>query len=276
MLRIHVGCLPADTKTSSLLDYFTSFGNVINVDVKYNDLYFCTGSATVTCQDMHTYSSIMNYNGHVFEGRKIYCSEFMTGKQLKEKTDTLRSRRVFVSNISFDLTNEELKWWMEHFGEVESAYRIVSVSNVKMPYGYVAFKYQGDAERAVATKYYNVRDRRMKISKFNVSDKEKQEPLKKTKISPKNVSKVSKISEGNRGPKFPAFQKNQVCKTKIDREDQALQEANRRVLDPFSKPTQSSYHKGPSQLSEKVGFHYRFNLAEDVCPYMNLKYKQLE
>ena len=172
-LTIHLGCLPITAQEYQLFQYFSQFGCITHVIIRRSISGQATGIGTVDCGDEATYSGILYHQDHIFQGRKIFCTKLFKGRQLKEKREELEARRLFISNIAYNATDQQIFEAMSYFGPVQNAYRIVKSDQVRQAFGFVTFQDEVSAKRAAEAGFIYLKDRKMKISSFKKPNSEK-------------------------------------------------------------------------------------------------------
>jgi RNA recognition motif-containing protein len=173
MYKIHLGCLPASCTREQLLSYFSEFGRIRDAKVTRKSKSLCSGDGWLICHDYTTYEQLLKIKNFEFAGRTIFCEPMLTGEQLLEKNRLLSLRRIFVSNLPPHLQDHQIFEVFTEFGEVQNAYRIVSLRNEKRPFGFVTFMQQSSAVQAVQTGKIYFEQRPIYISDFK---KHKPEP----------------------------------------------------------------------------------------------------
>lgn len=166
MYKIHLGCLPASSTRDQLLSYFSQFGRFRDAKITRKSKSLCSGDGWLICDDKNTYDRILKIKNFEFGGRTIFCEPMLTGEQLQEKNKSLSLRRIFVSNLPATLQDHQIFELFSVFGDVQNAYRIVSLKNEKRPFGFVTFLEQSSAVHAVQTGKIYFDQRPIYISDF--------------------------------------------------------------------------------------------------------------
>ena len=99
---------------------------------------FCKGFGHVEFFDEASQKLVLKQSFEL-QGRPLFMEPFYEGGRLAQKKKAFLARRIFVSNLSSSVSDEELVQIFSKFGEVETAYRIVSSKNQKRPFGFVLF-----------------------------------------------------------------------------------------------------------------------------------------
>lgn len=137
-VKLYLGSLPANCTDQMLLEYFFRFGRVLAAIVRRKN-GFCTGFGTLVVADTQTAQNILGVPEHFIQGRSIFVQNFLQGKSLSEQRRSINERRVHLKNINYSITDQNLVELFSQFGQVESAYRIVTTRGERRKYGYVSF-----------------------------------------------------------------------------------------------------------------------------------------
>ena len=129
MYKIHLGCLPASCSREQLLSYFGQFGRFRDAKVTRKSKALCSGDGWLICEDLASYDRVLKIKNFEFAGRTIFCEPMLTGEQLQEKNRLLSLRRIFVSNLPPHMEDHQIFEVFSQFGEVQNAYRIISLNN---------------------------------------------------------------------------------------------------------------------------------------------------
>ena len=195
--KIFIGCLPGIANEQNLIEYFSKFGEVINVDVKYNKhtKKICSGFAAITVYE-NTEKLILAKKDHIFFNRYIDCKKYIKGKKLEKKKKEFEKRRIFVRNIPRKFTDGQLKEFFTKFGAVERAFVIRNSKKIGKKqnlYGFVIFQDEKSAKEAL--QYEIIEDDKLGM-KLNLSKFEKNGKKKKSKKS-KKKNENSQVYEKN-------------------------------------------------------------------------------
>lgn len=106
--RIFVGGLPKTTTKEAVESYFSQYGRVASIKMKYDSEGNLKGFAFVTFEDKLTAEVACSAKCHKFEGKAIDC-RLADSEQPVDPHD-----KVFVGGLPKDTTEEEI---MEHFSE---------------------------------------------------------------------------------------------------------------------------------------------------------------
>lgn len=156
--KLHIGSLPASSKEESLHEYFSKFGPVTEVVISRNRKGFCRGHGSVTMEKVSDSMKILEIgeNNHQIQGRFIFIKAFMEGSELEQSQELISKRRIYLSNISLKISDEQLSQCLKIFGPLENAYRVVSLSGKKRKYGFASFSTEEGALRCLSAGKINI------------------------------------------------------------------------------------------------------------------------
>lgn len=127
--KIYVGGISSQASKFKIKTYFQLFGDVLKVqtfgktskkDSKTGAAKKIKGFCIVIVRDEETFNNILSFKEHCLEGRKIICSQFVTGSELEINNREKNQRRVIVKGIPSDLPEHSLKAFLESIaGEIE-------------------------------------------------------------------------------------------------------------------------------------------------------------
>lgn len=168
--KIFVGGLAADVTEDQLLDYFSYFGSVSKCKAKKwkNDKSKCKGFAIVVADNQETYDSILE-SSHSLNGRTIECKRAITNKnELIKHNQMVVSQKIFVTGLSPQTTDQDLKNFFSRFGEVKMAYVVKNNStHKKSRIGFVSFAKKEQKDKVLSSKSYKWNENRVFVSDYH-------------------------------------------------------------------------------------------------------------
>jgi len=133
--KIFVGALSWDFTDQDLIDYFSTFGSVMNVTIKTDiNTGNPRGFGFVVFDSKDAVDKVVSERDHKIQGKKI------DPKRITEKE---KIKKIFVGGVSPDMTDDEVKTHFEQFGAVEEVV-FPSKDGVKKGFCFVTFA-DGDA-----------------------------------------------------------------------------------------------------------------------------------
>lgn len=139
--KVFVGGLPVRVEREVIAEFFASYGTVLNCKLKKNQQTGRSlGFAYLTVKEKSTYDRLLS-ESVIFQGRVIDVKPMWKKKELGEKLEEEKKRKIFVSNLPTDLTNPELMAFFSKFGQVANAFIIKDPDTTgHKDYGYVIFR----------------------------------------------------------------------------------------------------------------------------------------
>lgn len=129
--RIYVGGIPSSAKESELYHHFAQFGSILKIhtfqDDKQSDKSSSTGKIRGFCildtKSLSTFKRILDFKGHSFQGRSLFCTKAKSGKELFESNQEINQRRALVKKVPAQLQASVIeKCITSTIGEVEKIY----------------------------------------------------------------------------------------------------------------------------------------------------------
>jgi len=143
---IYIGNVSFDAIEEDIRDVFSSIGEVAKVDVPLSrETGKCRGFAFVamTNSDDHE-AAIEQLNMSEIAGRTIYVSESLPKDQVAERKKKFQGRKkrdegakIYVGNLNFDTTAEDLKAAFEEFGDVMDCFLPVDYDGNARGFGFI-------------------------------------------------------------------------------------------------------------------------------------------
>lgn len=146
--KIFVGGLPVRIDKDVIVDFFSKYGTVLNCKLKKNQQTGRSlGFAYIHLKEKHAYDKLLNERVE-FMGRVIEIKPMWKKRELGDRLEVDKRKKLFVSNIPQDITNHDLIAYFTKFGGVSNAFIIKDPdSNRNKNYGYVIFKEVDDFEQ---------------------------------------------------------------------------------------------------------------------------------
>lgn len=273
-----MGCLPASCTSQELQKYFTQFGHISNVQVMRKGKNICSGNAIVQCSRESTYSLILESNDLYIKGRAIFCEPVLTGEALHTKNLMLSYRRVFVSNLPLNMSDNTIKQVFTQFGLVQNAYRIRSMANEDRPFGFVTFHDYASADLAASYRKIHYKSTTLYISRFQKHKSLLEKPpAQQTALNSSQQQQLCLRNDANSGitGHFNCPNSTEVTKFKkkvprrsLNKPDESYfkEEVSKRFsLDHQAcKPNTAVYHKESNQrtFTHHDEWNIRFNIVD--------------
>uniref|UniRef100_A0A7S4JU30 RRM domain-containing protein n=1 Tax=Paramoeba aestuarina TaxID=180227 RepID=A0A7S4JU30_9EUKA len=156
--KVHVASLCTETTNDGLRKYFEGFGEVVDAVVMKNwQTGFSRRFGFVTFKNSETVERVLQ-TSHVLDGKTIEVTRAVV-KGLVH----VRSGKIYVAALPFEVTVDELKGYFSAFGSVESAEVILNRDTGRSRgFGFVTF-HDVETARTVLTREHLLRDRKVVV-----------------------------------------------------------------------------------------------------------------
>lgn len=147
---LFIGGLKPSVKRTDIVAHFTKYGEVKNVNMgKLPAGMNNRGFAFVKFSSTKTVNSVLSEK-QLIMGREVEC-RLSYGKKYNQVDMEINSKRkLYVSELSVDDTNEDLQNYFSRFGKIDQAYIIYYPNtNISKCFGYVEFKKEASAAKAL-------------------------------------------------------------------------------------------------------------------------------
>lgn len=150
---VFIGCLPGKTTTRDLIKKYKKRGKIFNINLKKK---FGKGSSSGYGSFRTSSRSLFKYlitTPQTIHGRRITCRKFLEGKEKIEYLESLNQRRIFITGLDSNWTDEEIFGFFSQNWEIEKAYAIRKSKNVNRGFGYVNFYRVEDVQEVLKMNY---------------------------------------------------------------------------------------------------------------------------
>lgn len=149
--KLFVGGLPVRVDKEVIVEFFTKYGTVLNCKLKKNQQTGRSlGFAYLNMKEKEAFDRLLNESVE-FQGRVIEVKPVWKKKELGDKLEEEKRKKLFVSNLPMGITNEDLVDYFSQFGSIQNAFIIKDPeTNQNKNYGYVIFKEVEDLEAVFA------------------------------------------------------------------------------------------------------------------------------
>lgn len=152
--KVFLGGLPVRADKQDLITFFSSYGTVLNCKLKRNAATGRSqGFAYLMVKEKLAYDRLLNERIQ-FQDRVIEVKPVWKKKELNQKLEHEKARKIFVHNLSNKTTNEDLRSHFIKYGAITNAYIIkdpVTLQNKN--YGYVIFEDIASIDKAMADEH---------------------------------------------------------------------------------------------------------------------------
>lgn len=139
------------------------------------------GTGVITLTDDSEKSEILSKGQFSLQNRVFHAKPFLKGEELEQFKRNVYKRRIFVNYIPQHVTHGDLRTKFAKFGAIEDAYVIgeqLQSGYKSKGYGFVVFKLQDSAEKAVKAGTMQFNNASVKILPYSKRDTHPQQNSK--------------------------------------------------------------------------------------------------
>jgi RNA recognition motif-containing protein len=141
--KVFVGGLSPDTKMEHLREYFSNFGVVENVTVKYDKSGRSKGFGFVLFEDPDTPNKVYSQDVHIIQGKRVDTKS-------AHRRDQALARKVFVGGLDPEITDEELQQYFSQYGTIAQIEApIDKIKQKRRPFCFILFENEQSAEEVL-------------------------------------------------------------------------------------------------------------------------------
>lgn len=188
---VFIGGLDATTTEQDLIKYFQRFGTIAKAEIVRNkSTNSSKGFGFVKFRDEESLVEVLGEPKHIICGRNVDCQRAQDSKNKKKHKAELRDKRVFITFLPADTTNEMVVSHFSKFGSLRSAYVIKEPDTDECKgYGFALFKRVEDAIKATEERTQLINGKEAQVARFktkkqlNIHSKEEPNHQEKSKSS---------------------------------------------------------------------------------------------
>jgi RNA-binding protein Musashi len=141
--KVFVGGLSPDTKMEHLREYFSNYGAVESVTVKYDKSGRSKGFGFVLFEDPDTPNKVYSQDVHIIQGKRVDTKS-------AHRRDQALARKVFVGGLDPEITDEELTEYFSQFGKIAQIEApIDKIKQKRRPFCFILFENEQSAEEVL-------------------------------------------------------------------------------------------------------------------------------
>jgi len=150
-LKMFIGGLSHDTTTDKLKEYFTTWGEVQDVDIKTDpNTGESRGFGFLLYKDEASIEQVVNNGPHNLDGKRI------------DPKKATKNSKIFIGGIKPDTTNETLMEYFTAFGEVDSIDRGQNKETGELkPFAFMTMKKENSAGQITSQKWHTIDEKRV-------------------------------------------------------------------------------------------------------------------
>jgi RNA recognition motif-containing protein len=141
--KVFVGGLSPDTKMEHLREYFSNFGAVENVTVKYDKSGRSKGFGFVLFEDPDTPNKVYSQDVHIIQGKRVDTKS-------AHRRDQALARKVFVGGLDPEIADGEIQEYFSQFGKIAQIEApIDKIKQKRRPFCFILFENEQSAEEVL-------------------------------------------------------------------------------------------------------------------------------
>lgn len=207
---VFIGGLQYSATEKTLYNYFQKFGKVLESQIARNHRNNTSkGFGFIEFAEKKSLDLVLSNPEHLIEGRYVDCQSAHKDQSRKKKKQNLKDRRVFVSDLSPNASNELLSSHFSKFGALRSAYVIKDPeTSLCKGYGFVLFEEENSAVLASKISSQKIRGEVVQVKRY----KSKNQLKKVYKEEESNSSSSGSTKEDLQEKKEEIIRTNQKIK----------------------------------------------------------------
>ncbi|CAL8139342.1 unnamed protein product [Orchesella dallaii] len=165
--KLFVGGLSWQTSSEKLREYFSKFGQVLEVQVVVDPMtQRSRGFGFITFADSDTVRKIVSVPNHILDGKRIDPKHATPRNKQVPAVNSYKTKKIFVGGVSQDTTLEEIKAYFSQFGKVEDAVMLMDQQTMRhRGFGFVTFESDEVVERICEIHYHTIKDKKVECKK---------------------------------------------------------------------------------------------------------------
>jgi len=150
-LKMFIGGLSHETTTDKLKEYFATWGEVQDVDIKTDpQTGESRGFGFLLYKDEASIEEVVNNGPHNLDGKRI------------DPKKATKNSKIFIGGIKPETTNETLEEYFTTFGEVESIDRGQNKETGELkPFAFMIMKKENSAGQITSQKWHTIDEKRV-------------------------------------------------------------------------------------------------------------------
>lgn len=149
---VFVGGLKATFTEDQLFTYFSTVGEVdsINLKMKKRMKNINRGFCIVKFKTNKIAQRALKMKDHFIERRLVTCRPYLQGEKLEKSKSQKNNKKIYISGLHKDTSNDDIRKAFEKFGKVEAGYTLKDEEKGESKgFGFVTFEEEGVVEKVL-------------------------------------------------------------------------------------------------------------------------------
>lgn len=177
--KIFLGGLDNETTTEDLNAYFQSYGVIEDaVVMRYSDTGNSKGFGFVTFSRVEEADRCIAENPHFLDGKSIECTRAMprgtdVETPIQQTNSEKQKRKLFIGNVSYDTTTEDLESYFEKYGEIDDCVVMKNPNGTSRGFGFVTYSLVEELDECQRNRPHVINGRTLDCKRANAKDGER-------------------------------------------------------------------------------------------------------
>ena len=168
-LRLFIGGVKLNTTNQDLFKHFAQFGNIHSAKINRDSRTgHSKGYGFITCGDAQTKWLILQ-RVHKIKGKVVDVKLPIPKAISKDIKIELYSRKIYIPNLEFEISEEDLSAYFKRFGQVKKVYKVIDTLHnfKKKSIVYVEFANPVARERVIAQPVHIIRNYALNCKRYS-------------------------------------------------------------------------------------------------------------
>lgn len=281
MEKIFIGSIKNNTKPKDLQNMLLNSGGVLKVKKLYPKKGRVKKGFAIYEVLFKRYFTLKTFLKKRFflEGEELFLTEYLNDNQVHKRNNELKYRKLHISGLEDNITDDQFFQMFERFGEIETAYvsrdrfekkkqQMIEQNiepHIKL-FGFVTFKDSSSAEKCYQHRR-NFFNRNIEITRFTPRNQDSNSDFSNSK-SNENIGDSDKLAKPqNKGKEFVKKDRHNYCFSGSSVED--LKYVKKGTTDTNLKPREKKAveidnHQRGINKNFEVGFKHNIERKE-IC-----------